>query len=491
MHILHYMHIWIIVNIMCGETMRKREVTLGRFDIVYACFFILLIALCVFQKANYMFSICIIVYAAVLFFVLKNPKQHIVLCAFLISFFTFLLASPVATLLLGSTFNVHFLDDAKLHFYTTMLLSVSFVWVGYISFSRMRFKLPIKNTTTSMRLALRRVSRIVFVITYSMKCIQYIEIGYYVLRFGYMYYYTGYRTAIPLVFEKISDLYVVAISIFLATNPSKRECKPIMLFFLIGGILSIITGKRYEFVYVIMLCIAYLILRNNETDDGKQGNTWISKRRIKQIIILSPLIIIFLMYVGSTRSKIDFEYTSLWDMLLNFMVDIGNSGKVIMRGYQFKEIIPKDKAYSFGSLIEYFKYSFFSELLFGKTAYNARSYEYVTSGHSFAYVITYYFSRTDFFSGHGQGSSFIAELYADCGYWGVILGSFALGVFVRHFYSISGRSVLNDAYTYFLFRPLLLMPRDTYCLPLTYILNFKYIAAFFMIYLISHYVRRE
>lgn len=317
------------------------------------------------------------------------------------------------------------------------------------------------------------------------------EIGFYVMRFGYMYYYTGYHTAIPLIFEKVADLYIIAISVFLGTNPSKKECTPIILFFLMGGILSIITGKRYEFVYVIILCIAYLIIRNNENNDDKMDDIWISNRRIKQVIILSPLIVIFLMYVGATRSKITFEYKSFWDTILNFMVDIGNSGKVIMRGFEFKDIIPNNRAYSFGSLIEYFKYNYFSELLFGKVAYNARSYEYVTSGHSFAYAITYYFSQNDFFSGHGQGSSYIAELFADYGYWGVIIGSYALGFFINHFCSISGDSVLSDAYTYFLIRPLLLMPRDTYCLPLTYIINFKYITAFVLIYFVARYTQKE
>ena len=466
--------------------MNNRSLSIDRKDMLLFVAFIILTLFSIIKKANIMFTICFATYLAVLFLALKNYRRNIVLCSFLITLFAFLYGSPVATLLLGSTYDVHFSDEAKHHFYFALFLSTLFVALGYKYSLKVRFNGSKKETSESMRLALRKICKYVFYFTYALKAIQYLEIGYYVIRFGYMFFYTQYQSAIPLIVEKISDLYIVAFSIYIATGPTKKESKPVITIFLIGGILSIITGKRYEFVYVMLMYFIYTVL-NNEGSTEESRLDPKRKRKMLLMILAVPLLIIFLMYIGSARSQYTFELTSVSDTILDFMVDVGNSGKVIMRGYEYRDVIPGNRLYSFGSIIEYFKYNLFSEKVLGVTVPDPRTVEYVKSGHSFAYAITYYFSADNFFSGHGQGSSYIAELFADFGYLGIIIGSFALGWFIRQFFIISRKSVLHDAFMFFLIRPLLFIPRDTYCLPISYLINLKYLAAFAFIFMLAQH----
>ena len=470
--------------------MTGKSITVYKKDLIFFIVFIALFVLSIAKHVDTMFTLCFTSYCAILFLAFRQYKKNIVFCSFLITIFAFLFGSPVATLLLGSKYDVHFSDDAKHHLYFTLFLSVIFVGIGYMLFSKVKFSHDFNETSDSMRLALRKTSKIFFYITYALKVIQYMEIGYYVIKYGYMFFYTEYKSAIPLIIEKISDLYIVALSIFLATNPSRKEYRPVMTAFLIGGVFSVITGKRYEFVYVIMLYFIYMILRSWQINDNQQEETWFSNKKFALIIIGIPLMITFLMFVGAIRSKSDFEFSSLKDIILDFMVDIGNSGKVIMRGFQYKSVIPEGRFYSFGSIIEYLKYNYFSKKILGVNVPNPRTYEYVTSGHSFAYVITYYFSADSFYSGHGQGSSYIAELFADFGYFGVAFGSFILGAFISQVFKFSGKSVVHDSFLYFLIRPLLFCPRDTFCLPLSYFINVKYLLAFAIIFTIAKQLNR-
>ncbi len=437
-----------------------------------------------------MFAISITVYFGILCFSLRDFNRNIVFTSFLLTLFAFLYASPVATILLGSTYDVNFSDEAKNHLYFSLLIGTVFLAIGYYLPTELKKRVAGEGINEQLRMSLQRTSKTTFYFVYLLKIIQYIEIAYYVVRYGYMFYYTDYHSSIPLIIEKISDLYIVALSIFFATSPTKEDAQPVVTFFLFGGLLSILTGKRYEFVYVILLYIIYSNVAGAGNLGYESNREQTHKGKSFLIVLVLPILIVFLLYIGAVRSKNTFEFKSITDSILEFMVDIGNSGKVIMRGYQFRDELPKGKLYSFGSLIEYVKYNYFSRTILGVRQPNPRTLEYVQNGHIFAYAITYFFSAESFFSGHGQGSSYIAELFADFGYSGIVIGSLFLGAFIRKFFVFSEQSIMHNALAFFMVRPLLFMPRDTYCLQLTYLLNVKYLTAFLLIYYISvHYSR--
>lgn len=417
-----------------------------------------------------------------------NYERNIVVLFFCVSVFTFLIAAPVANLIFGYEKITAFSDEARKHFYVSVSLSLACVWLGYYSMSKFSWHRSIKQTSVRQRENLLQVSKWFFIITYTLKTIQYLEIAYNTYIYGYMYYYTEYSSFMPSIIVKISDMYIVGLVVYLACLPKKKECFRILSFYCIGSIFVGIGGRRFDLISALALVCVYLIMRNKTSENGQK---WISKKQLIFLVLLSPILILILMLIGSSRGGRQYSFVSLGSSILEFMGDIGNSGKVVMRAYENATLVPKGRFYSIGSIIEYFEYNEFSKLLFGTSSPDVRTIDYAMNGHSLAYLVTYLFSASSFFSGHGQGSCYIAELYADFGYVGIAIGSLCLGIFMRWLLSFQGKNVFRDALALFLIAPILRMPRDTYCMPLTFLLNFKYLFAYAFIFLIASQYKKK
>lgn len=430
------------------------------------------------------FSVCLVIFLIITWRAAIDVENNIVLLFFCISIFAFLIAAPFADLILGYEGTTFFKDSARNHFYYSLGLSLFGVLIGYVFFSDL-FTTKYKNRQTSpmIREKLMRISRRFFIVTYAIKMLQYIEIAFNTVTHGYIYYYTDYSSFIPFILIKVADVYIVGLAIYLACMPERREGKRILLLYIIGSSIIGLAGRRFDFVIALIVAFAYCLIRNRFSNDGEQ---WITKKMLAVIAALIPVFILLLMILGASRSLNEYGFISLRQTILEFMADVGNSGKVVMRAYENKELIPSGRFYSFGSIIEYFQYNEISQLILGSSEVNARTADYAMNGHSLAYLVTYLFSQASFFSGHGQGSCYIAELFADFGYVGVFIGSCILGVFIKNFGKFNGKSVFHDALCIFLLPAIIHMPRDTYCLPLTYIINLKYLAAFAFIFLLAY-----
>lgn len=445
-------------------------------------YILLIVGFAFFRGVVISFTVSMLIFCLFMLKLLKNFEDNIIMLCFGVSLFTFLIAAPFAELILRYESKYTYLDSARNHFYITLGISILGLYIGYFV-----IKVKFANRKTYILIAtiddLEYISKYAFLVTYTIKIAQYFEILFNTITRGYMYYYTDYTSVIPQLLIKFSDMYIVCLAVYLACMPPKNKGIMLLKYYCFGACIVGLGGRRSEMVIAFIVSIVYCIIRNRNEEKGEK---WIKKRTMVLILVLSPFILLILMIIGANRSLNTYGFISLKRTILDFMIDVGNSGKVVMRAYENKDIIPKGKLYSFGSLIEYFKYNEISKLIFGTSNINARTYDYAMNGHSLSYLITYLFSQESFYSGHGQGSCYIAELYADFNYVGVFIGSILLGYFISVFGKFIKGSVFHNAITIFVIPAIIHMPRDTYCLPLTYIINFKYLFAFILLLILSN-----
>ena len=154
--------------------------------------------------------------------------------------------------------------------------------------------------------------------------------------------------------------------------------------------------------------------------------------------------------------------TSFGDLLYTLFTGVADSDKVIKYGYILKSEFPKGHFYTLGSVIDYFKYSALSRLLLGTDVTVSQTVEYALQGNGYSYTLSYLYYPSQFLSGHGLGSCYIAELYQDMGYLGVFLGNVLLGIIIRNVFTLSKNSVIKNAIIFYMFKLLMLTPRNDY-----------------------------
>ena len=103
-----------------------------------------------------------------------------------------------------------------------------------------------------------------------------------------------------------------------------------------------------------------------------------------------------------------------------------------------------------------------SKLLFPSEVSVSQTAAYAMQGNGYSYTLSYLYYPERFLVGHGLGSCYIAELYQDMGYFGVFLGNVILGMAIRNVFTLSKNSVLKNAVVFYMFKLLMLTPRNDY-----------------------------
>ena len=97
------------------------------------------------------------------------------------------------------------------------------------------------------------------------------------------------------------------------------------------------------------------------------------------------------------------------------------------------------------------------------------------------HTISYFIDSEAYLNGHGYGSSYIAELYIDFKYWGVIVGNLFLGAYMAIFYKIYKKSYILSACLLLSYNIMLFIPRAEFDYIITYVLNFTAILGMIII----------
>lgn len=421
-------------------------------------------------------------------FSLKNFKKRFIFFIFQITFFTFLVGRIIIFHLFPDNsafaFGFDFSDAIMNHIFISIFISLIFLRLGYVITEETCKKAKVKplNYETGYIKSIRKMSKILMYISLFPQLLIYIEKAMLVQNLGYEAYYTDYVSNLPFVVLKIGMLYEAMTFLFLATMPSKKDCKLPLIIFFIVGCLSLGYGQRNGFILNVLFIFIYLIIR----DQINSGSVvWFKRKYIFPLVILTPFLLTFLLAFASFRSDEKYNSGSLANNVGMFAFSQGMTANVIGYAKENESSLPENKFYSFGPIISFFKENALAELFFNVPHYQAFTPEQALEGHQFSLAISYLYYKEAFIRGFGLGSCYIAELWVDFGYFGIVMGSLFYALLMAKFTSFCRYNVWLATFAFPGVMAILYSPRAEFSGFFEVILSFVNIIVFFLIHLLA------
>ena len=422
---------------------------------------LLFLALMLLVGQNIYLTILLGVYIFALFSLLLNAEGNYFMIFYLCAFFIFLIGRIVATTIFHMPEKAYapaITEEAKNITCLALTISIVSLMAGYRvkthTFSTRIKGLPYDVSDEYMT-GLRIITKYLFCLVEFVVILESLERAIYSQAFGYFESYISYNSRIPYVIRMLADIEPVILASFLATMPTKKEMRLPFIVFIIGLIANAIGGKRYPLVSGVLLILLYCLYRN-QTDNEQ----WIKRRTLLFGFLSFPAIIILLQFMSSWRLGNTASYNN---PIAEFMYSIGGSGYLI--GYSdmyHEELASHGVIYSFGRLWKLVFANPITKDLFSTAVYSNQTAENAMYGHSFADTITYLLRRNAFLSGYGMGSSYIAELFTDFSYPGVILGNIFIGTVIKQTKKMERNHLVKNFLCIFIALLMLRIPRDSF-----------------------------
>ena len=395
-------------------------------------------------------------------FTLEDLHEKGALFGFLMSFFLLLIGAELL-----ERFGLHeveseFPNEVNLHAEFLLLISLIVLFIGYAVSGKVKIGNSPRDRIerdyhSRIYMTVQEVSKALFFLTFAFNIITVMDIVLFVVRHGYIMFYTSYVSSVPYVIKKIGDMCLICFWIFLATMPEKKKVDRLSLFCLFYFLLTLGTGKRFPFVAGILTLFIYYVARNSINSGGE---TWIKRKTIIALVfIAAPLALWTLYIIGEVRIGRTAEALRIDKALISFFYDQGGSINVIKRAEIFASRLP-EKSYLFGSTYEAISNNVIFRLL-GFKQYAGNTVEHAVSGYSFQHALSYITMGSYYLAGHGLGSCYIAEAYHDLGYVGVVLVNLIYGFIFRKLFDFGKHGIWATAIILSMLYSLLLAPRGS------------------------------
>lgn len=462
--------------------------------ILYTAFEVILLAVSVLCRADFGVVLAVSVWTAIMIKLVSKLYNNIELLGFFISFFVFLIGGQVAVTYLGYTdYGVIFPQSIENHTNFVLLISMMCIVLGYYFVRNFHkenhiYRLAdVKQKQMSMHyISLRQVSKCVFYIALTCSALMLLEKILFFRNSGdYYATYSEYKSSMPYIIKTIDNFMSLSFYIFLGTRPRKKEAMLPMCLYLIYLAGSLFTGRRIFIVTGLMMIAIYMIINDHETDDK-----WITKRLLRTAYILVPVFVIFLTVYGELRINESDHDFNIFNLFGKFIGSQGFTVNVIKYGKEDAAELGTDKFYSFYNTLRFLRTSPFTRWFMPdyNFTYGEYTIENAMNGNSFANSITYLNSPYTFLKGGGYGSCYIAELFHDFGYIGVILGNLFIGVLFGEMSRFRNHGVLTMALSLLFLDSMLKVPRYNFDYPvaeLSIVFNWIYM---FIVFAVARYL---
>lgn len=362
----------------------------------------------------------------------SDIKKHIVFFFFHITFFTFLLSRPTISMFRGNVWW-YFDFSAVCFALNALFLTLLFMRIGVIigeelskRYEKNIFKSDLIKSESDFQKSLQIISLIFFFITMGVYMLLQMEKLAFIQGREYAEIYLNFKSAYPSYVQTIASMMKYALCFFLATLPSKRLSFIPLLLYLLSAVPALIIGQRNPIVLNAIFILLYYIIRDTLNDNQR----WLGKKEIIFLLVCSPVIIIFLGMYNYLRDGVDVSM-GIVASIVDLFYKQGVSFDVLCRAYLAIPYLPDivAKNYTFGPFLDYFQHGSIAQALFDATPLGSQNSEIkAIYGNNFSHSMSYV-AHPEYLSGHGWGSSYVLETFADWGYIGIVLFSLVLGLF--------------------------------------------------------------
>lgn len=318
-----------------------------------------------------------------------------------------------------------------------------------------------QSITTHNIDSIRLVSLIIFLISFTVRILYWIDAIKNSNSVGYYAYFSNFESSLPVWAVAISRMMPVSFFMYLATLPKKKYLYFPVFLYLLEGAVAMLTGSRSDFMLNIIIVLVYMTMRSYRNKKAN-GKYWFGKTPIILITILVPFLLILLNLVEMKRNENANMTEGFWNSLLEFFYAQGVSVNVIGYTISLSEQIP-NKIYSIGPIIEFIKFNIWGTLFGSQGAWKGQSVERAMEGYQYTHTISYIIMPDLYLKGVGYGSSYVAELFHDLGFIGLIIGGILTGYLIQIFSKMMGsKSFYLIFLSLIIIRSLFFIPRASW-----------------------------
>lgn len=358
----------------------------------------------------------IVIWIGSICYAVVNFRQRVMLLAFLFTFGFFLLSKPILMAYLRYP-GLGWTDEMSTHLVLVLCIGLVALVAGYATpdVRKSRGAKHSSRLRTSKKLTV--ISRFLFLATLPLSFLRARNGVLIADESGYSALYVGQGGAFASVDSYGHMANTIALCIFLATNPKRLATWSLIALATLPRALYVASGDRADFGTFLLLIFCYVVYRSRAGEDRLLSRRQLGFGILGCAVIVIPVFI----NVGLDRGVGASHAT-----LIDFMYGQGASINVIEYGKSFEERIPD------GIYLLLFTDQGLLRLITGNTAGLAgNSIGYALSGTSFSHSLSYVALGDLYLSGRGVGTSFLAEAYADLGYFGVGLIGWIYGLIIR------------------------------------------------------------
>ncbi len=137
------------------------------------------------------------------------------------------------------------------------------------------------------------------------------------------------------------------------------------------------------------------------------------------------------MYVfNAYREGLQTTVNGVFNRMFAFFNEMGGSIRVIGYGYEYKAAFNPEINYTLSQITKIITDNRIFSGLFGTTIYSGQTIQNALYGNNYGGTLTYLVMPHNYLAGIGLGSSYIAEVYHDFGYFGVAFISLLFGFII-------------------------------------------------------------
>ena len=419
---------------------------------------ILLLILFVVLEFDIVCSLLFVMWSNMTLYALQKLATRSMLFAFSISFFSFLMGREILQSFFG--YEVEFFSkNINRHADICLLLSLISVFVSYLVFNKDQINLnqpDMKKNQAQYLKTIRQYSYYLFWFLLFFSIIYAIFLALFVSSVGYIELYTAENrnatrgSLLLIMLNRIEQMLPVVLCCFFSTMPDKKSSDRVSKYYCIYLFLTLLSGRRGPCILGLLFLLIYYFYRNNNRD----GIIWVQKKWMKLGVLLSPFILSALGLLSQLRVGEDITYFSLGKSVIDFIYNNGVSINVIKRAYEFEANLNSDRFYSL-----HFLHEGVIGLIMGGGEEMGNSLVKATEGYHLAHALSFILMGDRYINGGGVGTSYVAELYHDFGYLGVVLGSLLYGFLMAKISNISQSSPFYTAIKLLIITQILWAPR--------------------------------
>lgn len=427
--------------------------------------------------------LCIVMF----FFCVRDFSKKFGLVLFFITMFTFLVGGAFLPLISGeSDWQSGLAEHEYIVACNCLYFAVVFLIVGYAFWGKVKIKISLRNRkegifqlledTNFFIYKMQKIVFGIFIVSTLIAILGESDRLLYSIQHGYMALYTDYSQSGWV--QRARIISTTSFFIGLATRPKKRILYIYLILGIVNPLFEMMEGARSQFMMYVLFVIFYLYtLPNFKNGNSSQYN---DKKRLYYLIFAGILISLFvipaLYTYGYTRVGREYEQS---ETIFGYIFDFfkGQSGSFAILGYaeRYKGELP-GICYSFGTIID---------RIVGNN-YVANTVDAAVKTNQFGAAITYAIKPYSYLHGVGLGSSYIAEVFYDFGYIGVIIVNFLIGGVLNKLSNWNQNSIFKQSIMYILFYYMLTIPRSSLMNPIVQLISISTIMTIVTVFGFSH-----